>query len=395
MPDSQPRDPAPTRRAPSLRVPALLVLTALAALPASSANAQRVRPWVPPGADSLVQWVADARVAFQGNSGDSIGGKNYRAYEQVGNLGRRLLRGLGRQNMIQARAVEALLDSLGLDTDISIEPDLPYFALLMVRNPFRPDAKAVGFLYWFRGDDLRMQGAQFSGGHHPKARVWWTGNQEAPYSWGVVDFTRTDAAMHFTLFRLSTKGLFWTIAQYEDSGYKLGGSGAVSWTDVNGDLKPELIAWIPGEKDSMFEECSGCPKLINELLFAERPNGFKLQDTRIVPSPYSTFALFIRMLTEGSKTQAARLLKDPKMVDRAIAAGWATRRNRIWKVENAEPGTTWPEWLFMRFRGTPARAYMVEFEMVRGRWVIKDWGERRLDSVDSPPATSGQGAGKP
>ena len=377
----------------SLRPTSLLFLLALAVVPASTAQAQRVRPWVPPGADSLVRWVADARVAFQANTGDSIGGSNYKAYEQVGNLGRRLLRGLGRQNMIQARAVEALLDSLGLDTDITIEPDLPYFALLMVRNPFRPDARAVGFLYWFRGEDLRMQGAQFSGGHRPRARVWWTGNQEAPYSWGVVDFTRADEEMHFTLLRLSSKGLFWTIVQYEDSGYKLGNAGSVSWSDVNGDLKPELIAWIPGEKDSMFEECSGCPRLINELLFAERPNGFQLQDTRIVPSPYSTFALFIRMLTEGSRTQAARLLKDPRMIDRAIAAGWATRRDHLWKVENAEPGTAWPEWLFLRFRGTPQKAYMVNFEIVRGRWLIRDWEERRLEPVDSPP-NPGPGAGK-
>jgi len=393
MPDSRPRDPAFQRRAFSHRSSALLLLIALTLVPAS-AQAQKVRPWVPPGADSLVLWVADARVSFQANTGDSIGGKNYKAYQQVGDIGRRLLRGLGRANMIQARAVEALLDSLGLDTDIAVEPDLPYFALLMVRNPFRPDAKAVGFLYWFRGDDLRMQGAQFTGGHEPRARVWWTGNQEAPYSWGVVDFTRAEAEMHFTLFRLSSKGLFWTIAQYEDSGYKLSHTGSVSWADVNGDLKPELLAWIPGEEDSMFEECSGCPKLINELLFAERPNGFKLQDTRIVPSPYSTFALFIRMLTEGSRAQAARLLTDPKMIDRAIAAGWATRRNHLWKVESAEPGTAWPEWLYMRYRGTPQRAYMVNFDISHGRWLIRDWAERHLERVDAPPVSPGPGAGK-
>src|SRR5512139_1506389 len=120
MPDSRPRVPAVNRPGSSLRPTGLLFLLALVVVPASTAQAQRVRPWVPPGADSLVRWVADARVAFQANTGDSIGGSNYKAYEQVGNLGRRLLRGLGRQNMIQARAVEALLDSLGLDTDITI-----------------------------------------------------------------------------------------------------------------------------------------------------------------------------------------------------------------------------------------------------------------------------------
>jgi len=387
MRDSPPRRAAPQGRTapPAPAALALAVLLALAEL-APGAHAQRVKPWVPPGADSLVRWVADAKVLFQANSGDSIGGTNYRPYEQVGNAGRRLLRSMGRSNMIQARALEALLDSLGLDTDVAVDPELPYFTLLMVRNPYRTTAKAVGFLYWWRGEDLRMQGAQFSGGNKPQSRVWWTGNKDAPYSWGVVDFTRAKGTMHFTLLRLAPNGTFWNLVQYEDSGFELGSSGSVAWTDVNGDLQLELVAWIPGERDSMFEECAGCPKLITELMFAERPNGFGLQDTRIVPSPYSTLTLFVRLLTDGNRAQAARLLKDPGLLDRAVAGGWNTRRNGLWKIEEAEPGTAWPQWLRVRHTGPKGdRRYTVYFELSRGRWVIRDWAERG----------TGQGSGAP
>ncbi len=383
---------APAR---NLRLPAWALL-ALLAWPASNARAQAVKPWVPSGTDSLVRQVAEAKVRFQGNKGDSIGGDNFRAYEMVGNVGRRLLRMMGRQNMIQARAVEALLDSLGLDTDVAVEQDLPYFAFLLVRNPFRPEARSVGFLYWYRGDDLRMQGAQFSGGYRPQSRVWWTGDQDAPYSWGVVDFTKQKGAMHITLFRLTSGGSFWTLAQYEDSGYQLGASGSTAWVDINGDLKPELLAWIPGEKDSLFEECPDCPKLVTELVFAERPEGFKLQDTRIVPTPYATFALFVRLLTENNRAQAARLLKDPALLEKAVAAGWTARRNRIWKVESAEPGTAWPEWLMVRFRGPQRdRRYAVVFELSRGRWVIRDWTERPIAPAAGavkgrPPGSGGK-----
>ena len=384
--------PASARR---LRPPAWLLLV-LCAWQAADASAQPVKPWVPSGTDSLVRQVAEAKVRFQGNQGDSIGGQNYRAYEMVGNVGRRLLRMMGRPNMIQARAVEALLDSLGLDTDVAVEQDLPYFTFLMVRNPFRPEAKSVGFLYWYKGKDLRMQGAQFSGGYRPQSRVWWTGDQDAPYSWGVVDFTRQKGAMHVTLFRLTSGGSFWTLAQYEDSGYELGSSGSTSWVDINGDLKPELLAWMPGEKDSLFEECADCPKRVTELVFAERREGFKLQDTRIVPTPYSTFALFVRLLTENNRAQAARLLKSPGLLEKAVAAGWAARRNRIWKVESAEPGTAWPEWLIVRFRGPQGnRRYAVTFELSRGRWVIRDWTERPIAPGDGvvkgrPPGSGGK-----
>src|SRR5439155_21254036 len=123
---------------------------------------------------------ADAEDLFRANPGDSVGGTNYRPYELVGIAGRRLLQSLG-SDWLHAPLVESTLDSLGLDVHLALDPAQPGFALLMVRNPYRWTARAVGFLYWKRGDDLRMQGAEFHGGLHPSIRVWWTGDRNAPY----------------------------------------------------------------------------------------------------------------------------------------------------------------------------------------------------------------------
>src|SRR4029077_13488957 len=64
------------------------------------------QPWLPPGTDSLTVWAAEARARFTSNTGDSVGGRNYRPYDLVGSMGRRLLASLGRQGMTQAHAVE-------------------------------------------------------------------------------------------------------------------------------------------------------------------------------------------------------------------------------------------------------------------------------------------------
>src|SRR5438093_388045 len=131
-----------------------------AALCASPARAQLVKPWVPPSADSVLAWSAEARARFRENLGDSVGGTNYDAYERVGRIGRLLLHSLGRANLIQAQAIEAVIDSLGLDTEVATDPRSPEFVLLMVHNPFRAKADAVGWLFWFRQSDLRVQGIQ-------------------------------------------------------------------------------------------------------------------------------------------------------------------------------------------------------------------------------------------
>src|SRR5262245_17699850 len=90
--------------------PALLALATSVTL-AGSAGAQAVKPWIPPSADSLLVWASEAKIGFQSNQGDSAGVANFRAYERVGTMGRRLLRSLGEGHLIQANAIATVIDS--------------------------------------------------------------------------------------------------------------------------------------------------------------------------------------------------------------------------------------------------------------------------------------------
>src|SRR6185436_16296315 len=84
--------PRPARRAPvppaapaGMPNPFLLrwsaiftaLLAACALLTPVRATAQSIKPWVPPSADSLLAWSAEATVRFKANQGDTVGGTNY------------------------------------------------------------------------------------------------------------------------------------------------------------------------------------------------------------------------------------------------------------------------------------------------------------------------------
>ena len=361
------------RRGNRLRWPApALILLLVCAAPAHS---QTVKPWLPPSADSLQQWASDAKVAFRENKGDSVGGPNFRAYNLVGNMGRRLVRSLGHTGLPQSHAVSVMLDSLGLDTDVAIDPQFPDFVLLMVRNPYRLTARSLGFLYWYQGDDLRMQGVMFFGGMRPVMRVWWTGYTDQPYSLGVLDHERETAGRtRLTLFRMDQRGLAWYIVQTPDQGPDLTGAGNAAFVDINADDRPELVAWIKGENDSLFETCLDCPGLIHEQTYTEYRAGFDLSDVRLLPTPFSTFTFFIRLLADNNRTAAARLLKDPAKISEAIADGWGSRRRaRAWKLEYTEE-ERWPTWLeFLHHGPNGDKHYVVHFELKEGRWIIRDW----------------------
>lgn len=381
---------------------AVAALALLAGAPAcllpGAARAQAIRPWVPPSADSLQRWSSEAKVLFQANTGDSVGGANFRAYELVGLMGRRLVRSLGKSGLLQAHAAGTVIDSLGLDVDIRVDPTFPDFVLLMVRNPYRRTARAVGFFYWYRGDDLRMQGAMYYGGHRPALRVWWAGYREQPYSIGVIDHEISNTGrIRLTLFRLNAAGTALTIAQYPDQGPELEGGGEVAWTDINADSRPELVAWVRAENDTLFESCRSCPYIIHEHTYTEGAGGMRLHDLRILPTPYSTFSLFIRQLADGNRAAAARLLRDPARVDEAIAAGWGSRRKaKAWVLEYAEE-ERWPRWLaFMHHGPRGDQRYIVHFELKEGRWIIGDWLKPRPARMPGAPADSAaRGAGKP
>jgi hypothetical protein len=290
-------------------------------------------------------------------------------------MGRRLLASLGRSGMTQAHAIKGVLDSLGLDTDVVTDPKQPAFVLLLVRNPYRASAAAVGFLYWYRDRDLRLQGVVFHGSRNPRMRVWWTAKSQWPYAWAILTDNPDDGdRMNLLLLQLNEQATYWVLLQYENAGPDLGGPGEAAWADVNRSGAPELIVWTEARADTTFDQCGECPKLRLERMYVLRSSGYELYDSRLVPSPYATFSLFIRLLQQQNRTAAARLLSDPDRVTDALAAGWAKRGRALWYVERAEEGESWPRWLAFRFAGPNGPVvYDVHFESVEGRWLIRDW----------------------
>jgi len=381
-PTPVPARPAARRLARFLAVLSLLVL----ALPARAQTVVRV--WEPPASDSLTSWMTLAKERFRSNPGDSAGGENYRAYEYVGLAGRQLLRSLGRQNLMQAYAVKPMLDSLGFATEVALDPLSPNFVLLMVRNPYKAGAEAVGFLYWYKGDDLRIQGALFKGGLRPRIRVWWTGKPEYPYEWGIIDETPA-GVLRLMLLRLSPGGTVWGIQQDEERSPVLSAKGEAQWVDLNRDGLPEIVSWTRSPTDSLFLECSDCPRLLTERVFTETGNGFELHDERLLPSPYATLVYFVRLLIDGNLAQAQRLVRDPAKVREAVAMGWDKRVVKSpWTVEYGTSGEPWPRRLALRFQGPQGvRRYILVFVRRDGHWLIDNWIEPRPAGGPSPSVT--------
>ena len=206
------------------------------------------------------------------------------------------------------------------------------------------------------------------------------------YEWAIVtDNPNDNNHLELLLIKLNEQGTFWVLVQYEEHGPDLGGPGEAVWADVNRGGRPELIVWTEARADTTFEECNECPRLRLERVYVARNWGYELYDSRLVPSPYATFTLFIRLLQQQNPSAAAKLMADPAHLNGALAAGWAKRGRGLWSMEYAESGEEWPRWLAFVFHGAknPVR-YVVHFEYTEGRWLIHDW-------VTPRPASLGKG----
>lgn len=348
---------------------------ACACLLAAPARAQAPRAWVPP-VDSMRVWSEAAVAGFRAVTSDSVGGRNSAPYEIVGRFARRMLRAMGPRDLLQAHAIVPVLDSLGLDVDVAVDPAQPTFALVMVRNPFRFTAHAIGFLYWTKVEDFRMQGAEFQGGMDPQMRVWWTGKSDRPYEWAVLEHQRGAAPVHFTLFRLTAGGTYWNLTQDVERNPILGVPGAAVFTDINSDGVPEVLHWPVPATDSLFVPCGDCPKLTYQNLYVERQDqGFVLEDSHLLATGYATFVAFIRRLLDKDRVGASRLLRNPADVTLAIAEGWGVRRGPgTWRIEYVEEGEPWPRWMEARFAGPQgAKRYLIRFGKREDKWVIDNW----------------------
>ncbi len=389
MPPASPSAPLQHRHRRRARPGCALALAAVLAWCGAAPAAAQTRVWVPPANDSLSSWAADARARFRAATADSVVGDNYRPFEEVGEMSRRLLRALGPGRLGQGRGVEAALDSMGLDVEIVTDPAQGSFALVMVHNPYRFSAHAVGYLFWwYRDQDLRLQGLVFRGGKEPSMRVWWTGHPDRPYEWAIVDHERGNGPARFTLLRLNGTGSSWALA-HSDEGEDpmLGDPGEAVFADLDHDGRPELIHWAIAKTDSLFIPCSDCPRLTIEKTFVERSEGFTLQESRMMPSPFATFVTYVRLLLDNRKLEAVKLVSDPVLVTRSLAAGWGvSRKPGTWRVEYGEEGERWPRWLEFRFDGPQGvRRYVVHFALRDGRWIIEQWLEPQSKTPSAAP----------
>lgn len=375
---------------------ALALLAGLAALaPVAPAAAQPPRPWTPPGQDSVHALAAEARLGFRRVVGDTITEDNMGPFERVGQAARRMLRRLGRERALLAPSIEASLDSLGLDTDVVLDPQLPNIVFVLVRNPERPAMQAVGYLLWYRGPDLRMQGMAFPPAVEPRIRTWWSGTAKAPYSVAVIYRERgTSGRMGFKFLRLKPDGFYWDLIQYEGNGPELGEGGDVAFADLNRDGRPELVAYVPSPLDSILSVEGPVRPIIREAIFTERDEGFVVHDVRLVPGPLETLRLFLVALRRGDHERARRLLADPAWLERARAAGWAAERSpRNFVVDRQEESQPWPVWLGARVTGAKGtRRWVFHFTLRDGRWLIRDWiaeGSTGPDPAAGEPAKTG------
>ena len=352
---------------------ALFVLV-LAATP-RVAHAAVVKPWTPANADSISGLVAEANVRFRQSDTDTIDERSIVPFERVGQAARRLFRRLGREHTLLAPTIQGSLDSLGLDVDVVNDPEVPSIVLVLVRNPYRRSMQAVGYLLWYRGLDLRMQGAAFPPCIRPRIRSWWTGQSDTPYATAILYHQRgSEGRLGFKYFRMSGDGFFWNLVQYEGHGPELGNMGDATFTDLNHDGQPELVSFSMAPPDSILAVANPVQPVLREAIYAERGRGFEVHDARIVPGPLATLRMFVSLLREGKRDQARRLLLDPVFLELAVAAGWAdTRSPSNFLVDQQEEHQNWPTWFGASVRGPQGtRRWIIHFAMQDGLWLIKD-----------------------
>ena len=385
------------RPATFTRASALWLVIALSAVPAV-ARAQAVKPWTPAGADSITSLVSEAKVRFRQTTSDTIDDQTIIPFERVGQAARRLLRRLGRNGTLFAPSIEDALDSLGLKTEVVNDPQLPSIVLVMVHNPYRLTQQAVGYLLWYRGVDLRMQGAAFPPCMKPRLHSWWSGRPSSPYAAAIIYETRTaQPKLGFKYLELSGDGYYWNLVQYEGNGPELGLAGDATFADMNGDGRPELVSWSQAPADSILTTMPPVHPMIREAIYTDRGRGFVVHDARVLPGPLATLDLFLSWLHEGKPDNARHLLVDPTFLDMALKLGWADLKSpRNFVVDMQEEGHACPDWLGARITTKAgSQRWVFHFTLQDGHWLIKDWlaeqqAPNRASGPASPDSTGGR-----
>jgi hypothetical protein len=359
-----------------------LALAACLATPGSPARAQvspvLPKPWRPAASDSIADWASQARSLLAGSKTDDLGEREVVAYRYIDRIAKSYFHALGPQGMVGGGGVVTFLDSLRLQGKFTQDPEYPAFAFVQYFNPSHEGFASLGYLYWFRGSEIRSQPVHLKDGHDPQFRVWWSGREAAPWETALIyDVGRAGAGEPELIFmRMVATGAGWEPVQAGVGSIDLGGKGTARFADLDRDGIPEIISWVAGVQDSLFVPCHdvGCPDLITERTFVlER--GYELYDQRTVATPFAAFVLFVRALTSGQTALAQSLVTAPAVLAKARELGF-TRFHQpgVFRATPPRGGTRWPDRLRFEYgpRGVFDTFLEVRFASQQGHWLIDE-----------------------
>lgn len=346
-------------------------------LVAGTARAQDSAPpsWVPAGLDSMRLWGLEAHALLDAAQSESIGPNESRAYGLLDRMTRRYFMALGPHGMRGARGILAFADSLKLDVEMAQDANLPQFVIVTYFNTKFAGYGSWTSLFWWRGNDLMKQSVLLAGGRDIQMAVWWTGNDLGPYEMGLVDHRRSGDPRvgSFTMLRISRTAEFWGAVQTVNKTIDLGGPGPSRFVDLDNDGVPELTHWAVSTPDPRFAANSNLPPILSERTWRRTERGFELLDRRTVPTPFSTFVLFLKALEGGEVGLARSLVATPAVYTKAVALKLGTfRAPGAWRAAEPAPGERWAA--SMRFAyGQPPRldkAIEVRMKEVEGHWLV-------------------------
>ena len=311
----------------SRAVAALVLASGLAASPATAQVSPSLpKPWRPAASDSIADWASQARALLAGSKSDELGEREIVAYRYVDRIAKSYFHALGSKGMTGAGGVVAFFDSLRLEAKFTQDAEYPAFAFVQYFNQSHEDFASLGYVYWFRGSEIRSQPIHLKGGHDPQFQVWWTGRESSPWEMALLyDVGRVSNSEPELIFmRMVPTGAGWEPVQAGVGSIDLGGQGSARFADLDHDGIPEIVSWVAGVSDSLFVPCRelGCPKLITERTFVLQ-RAFELYDQRTVATPFAAFVLFVRALTSGQLPLAQSLVTSPAVLAKARELGFA------------------------------------------------------------------------
>jgi hypothetical protein len=345
----------------------LALLLLLIAVPAWAQQ-----PWRPAGLDSMRAWGLEARTKLIQTDQDSLTANEIDAFRLLDKMTAHYLQQLGPQEMRGARGVLALCDSLKLDVEIEQDPVLPQFVVVTYFNPKFAGYACWTTLFWWKGEELKQQVVLLPGGRRIEMRVWWTGNELGPYEMGLVDHARKGdpRVATFSMLRISRNADFWGAIQAGKRTIDLGGPGVSRFVDLDNDGVPELVHWTDAEGDERFVQDRNLPVVLSERTWRRNDEGFTLLDRRTVATPFATFVLFLRALTNGQTALARSLTSSSTVYTKAQTLKLGTYNAKdSWRAAEPAPGVRWSQSIRFTY-GNPLKGLEVRMKEVEGHWLV-------------------------